>query len=139
VATSANFGGSPTTTTSTFDWGNSSYDTNGGANVSYQGHYTGTACLMSCHAHTMSVGGTVYQSNGTTTAANVQLGIRIDGNLTTTYSGTQGNFFTSASANWATAQIAVRNAQGTQIMPANPSANGNCNSCHGSANRITVP
>jgi hypothetical protein len=128
-------------TGATFDWGTTAYSASGGSSVRYQGHYTGQGCLATaCHNHTISYGGTVYLANGTATAGNVQIGIRIGNTLTTTYSGTQGNFYGNLSgATWASATIAIRNATGTAIMPANASASGNCNSCHSSANRIVVP
>lgn len=79
---------------------------------------------------------------GTSTAGNVQIGIRMGGTLTTAYSGTQGNFHGNISGSgWSTAQIAVPTSGGggTAVMPVNASASGECNSCHGSSNRIVVP
>jgi len=79
-------------------------------------------------------------SNGTSTAGNVQIGIRMGTKLTTAYSGSQGNFYGSISgASWTGATIAIRNATGTAVMPANSSVSGNCNNCHSSSNRIVVP
>jgi hypothetical protein len=123
----------------TFDWGTTTYNSSGGASVTYQGHYTGQGCVgTACHKHTFSFGGTVYQSNGTTTAGNVQIGILMNGALTTTYSGKQGNFFGSSGSGWSTAQIAIRTDSGTLVMPTNASASGNCNGCHSAANRIVA-
>jgi hypothetical protein len=138
----ANGGSPPATPITPFEWGSSSYDANGGDNVAYQtGHYPGMTCLMSCHEHTMTFGGTAYQPNGTSAAANAQIGLLVNGNLTTTYSGSAGNFFATVSGtvDWATAQIGIRTSTGTLGMPVNTSANGNCNSCHGASNRIVVP
>ena len=71
---------------------------------------------------------------------NVQIGIRMGGTLYTTYSGNRGNFFANNSGtSWSTAQIAIRTAAGTMVMPTNPSASGDCNTCHGSTNRIVTP
>lgn len=125
----------------TFDWGATAYSASGGASIRYQGHYTGQGCIgTACHNHTISYGGTVYQSNGTTTAGNVQIGILMGATLTTTYSGTQGNFYGNLSGtDWANAVIAIRNASGTAVMPANSKATGNCNNCHSSSNRIVAP
>jgi hypothetical protein len=128
-------------TGSTFDWGTTTFNASGGSGVSYQGHFTGQTCTNpSCHRHNITYGGTIYQSNGSSTAGNIQIGIRMGNNLVTTYSGSQGNFYGNISgASWATAQIAIRNASGTAVMPTNASASGDCNSCHGSSNRIVVP
>ncbi len=128
--------------TATFDWNSSNYDSNGGANVAYQtGHFAGLACLATCHAHSMTFGGTAYQANGTSAAANAEIGLLVNGNLTTTYAGSAGNFFATVAGtvDWATAQIAIRSSSGTSVMPVNANATGNCNDCHGSTNRIVVP
>jgi hypothetical protein len=133
--------GGNTATAPAFDWGAVSYDANGGTNITYQDHYNGTACFMSCHSHSFTFGGTLYQADGTTAAANVQIGILSNGTLTTTYSGTKGNFFASigATVDWTAVQIAVRSAAGARAMPINASASGNCNNCHGASNRILAP
>ncbi len=124
-----------------FNWGTSTYNPTGGSAVNHQGHNTGAACLASCHSHNFQAGGTIYQTNGTSTAGNVQIGIIMNGTLFTGYSGTQGNFFfaVSGTLNWATAQVAIRTATGTAIHPATTGLSGNCNSCHNSTNRIVVP
>jgi hypothetical protein len=138
-------GGAPGTggsTTADFDWGTTTYNSSGGSSVRYQGHYTGQGCL-SCKSfthRTFTFGGTVYQGNGSSTAANAQIGILVNGSLTTTYSGSQGNFYASISGSaWSTAQIAVRTSAGTRVMPANSTASGDCNSCHGTSNRLVTP
>lgn len=124
-----------------FDWGSSGFDVSGGNGVSYQGHFTGMACHASCHSHNFTAAGTLYQADGTTPLANAQIGILVDGTLTTTYSGSQGNFYVTFgnSVNWSGAQMAIRTATGTSVMPANSNANGNCNDCHNSSNRIVAP
>jgi hypothetical protein len=137
------FGGnSSSVATGTFDWGANKYDPNGGANVAYQGHFTGMACISSsCHSHGFAFGGSVYSPGGTATASNAQIGIWMNGNFTTVYAGKQGNFFASLSGNvdWSKAIIAVRTANGTSAMAVNGQANGNCNSCHDSSRRIIAP
>ena len=50
-----------------------------------EAHFNGNACFASCHAHDMTMGGTVYQANSTTTASSAQIGVWIDGTLFTTY------------------------------------------------------
>ena len=109
--------------------------------MNHQGHNTGAACLASCHSHSFQAGGTIYQTNGTTTAGNVQVGIIMKNTLFTSYSGTQGNFFVpiSGTLDWTTALIAIRTATGTAIHPTTSGLSGNCNSCHTSTNRIVVP
>jgi hypothetical protein len=122
-------------------WGPTDYDATGGLSVSYQDHFNGEPCFASCHAHGITLGGTVYQVNGTDTASNAQIGVWLGGTLFTSYSGSGGNFFTNFLGNldWTKAAIAVRNANGTTYMPANQNANGNCNACHDSRHRIVVP
>jgi hypothetical protein len=133
--------GSGGSSEATFDWGTSSYNPSGGSGVAYQGHFTGQTCVApACHRHNIKYGGTLYQSNGLTTAGNVQIGLRIGGSLTITYSGSQGNFYGNISGtDWANATIAVRNARGTSVMPGNAKATGDCNNCHSASNRIVVP
>jgi hypothetical protein len=127
-----------------FNWGIVTYSVTGGSGIGHQGHDTGQACLASCHNHAFQTGGTIYQANGTTTAANVQVGIiMMNGTLMTTYSGSQGNFYLSLSGtqDWSTAQVAIRTATGTSVHPTVAAMSGNCNSagCHDSSNRIVVP
>jgi hypothetical protein len=139
---SAGSSGSASTAAS-FDWGSTAYNSSGGSGIAFQTHYTGQACMATCHKHTMTYGGTAYQSNGTAGAANAQIGLLINGTLSTTYSGSRGTFYgnLSGTVNWATAQIAIRTATGTLNMPVNASASGNCNSCHSGTGtkRITTP
>lgn len=135
-------GGAPATGgAGAFNWGSVTYSPTGGSAVNHQGHNTGAACLASCHSHNFQAGGTIYQSNGTTAAGNIQVGVIMNGTLFTAYSGSQGNFFfpISGTLNWATAQIAIRSATGTAVHPATSGLSGNCNSCHNSSNRIVVP
>lgn len=127
---------------STFDWGTTPYDATRGASIAYQNHFNGVTCVSAtCHAHTIRMGGTVYQADGVTPAANVQIGIFINGQLSTTYTGTQGNFYSGANGvtNWSVAQIALRTSTGTVTMPVGASASGDCNTCHDATHRITVP
>ena len=124
-----------------FDWGPTRYDPTGGSSVNYQDHFNGDPCFASCHDHGITIGGTVYQANGTDAASNVQIGVFLGGALFTSYCGSNGNFFTNFLGNldWTQAAIAVRNENGTMEMPANPDANGNCNLCHDSSHRIVIP
>jgi hypothetical protein len=133
--------GGTTASTGAFDWGSTTYSSSGGSGTGYQGHYTGQTCVdTTCHRHNITFGGTIYQSNGSSTAGNIQIGILMGGKLTTAYSGSQGNFYGNISGtSWSTAQIAIRNSTGTQVMPTNDKATGNCNNCHGSSNRIVAP
>ena len=124
-----------------FDWGPTRYDTTGGSNVTYQDHFNGQPCFDACHDHRIAIGGTVYQTNGTDTASNAEVGVWIGGALFTSYAGSNGNFFTNffGTVDWSQAAIAVRNANGTRTMPANPNASGDCNHCHDSTRRIVAP
>ncbi len=124
-----------------FDWGPTKYDANGGSSITYQDHFNGDPCFDACHDHRITIGGTVYQANGTDASSNAEVGVWIGGALFTSYTGINGNFFTNflGAADWAKATIAVRNANGTKRMPANPNASGDCNHCHESALRIVSP
>ena len=124
-----------------FDWGSTNYDPTGGSSVTHQAHFNGNACFAACHAHDITLGGTVYQANSTGTASNAQIGVLVGAALFTTYAGNKGNFFLKVSGNvdWTHADIAVRNARGTRRMPVDPNASGDCNQCHDSAHRIVVP
>ena len=124
-----------------FDWGPTQYDTTGGSSVTYQDHFNGEPCFDACHEHRITIGGTVYQANGTDTASGAELGVWIGGTLFTSYAGSNGNFFTNflGTVDWTKAAIAVRNANGTRKMPVNPNASGDCNHCHGSTRRIVTP
>lgn len=105
-------------------------------------HRAGDACL-SCHrsggsAPAWLYGGTVY--SGSAGVAHVQVGIKDGSNFYSSYSADNGNIWLPASAgsvNWATAEIRIRGSAGEAIMPGH--GNGDCNTCHGSSNRITAP
>ena len=124
-----------------FDWGPASYDPTGGSSVTYQDHFNGDPCFQACHDHSITIGGTAYLANGTDTASNVEIGVWIGGTLFTSYAGSNGNFFTNffGTVDWTKAAIAVRNANGTKKMPANPNASGDCNHCHDGTQRILIP
>jgi len=124
-----------------FDWGPTSYDITSGSSVAYQDHLNGERCFAACHDHAITVGGTAYQADGTSTASNGQIGIWLNGALFTSYVGSNGNFFTNffGKVDWTNAAIAVRNENGTKLMPANPNASGDCNYCHIGNHRIIVP
>jgi hypothetical protein len=142
TATGGNSSTGTNSTMPSFDWGGTSYDATGGINVDHQtGHYPGAICFASCHLHTITLGGSAYQSDGTSAAANAQIGLRANGTLTTFYAGSAGNFFATISGtiDWTTAQIALRTEKGALSMPINANASGNCNNCHGTSNRIVVP
>lgn len=89
-------------------------------------------------------GGTVYQANGTTAAAGVQVGVS-DGTRTySTYSASNGNFWLPSSAgtlDWSKALVRLRNATGETIKPAGTSVGAGCNGngCHSAGSRITAP
>ena len=110
-------------------------------------HNAGAGCMSSsCHGTKVPFlfGGTVYKADGTTGAPNVQVGIS-DGTLTVTaYSASNGNIWLPSSAgqlNFATAQIAIRNANGERVKPATAGRGAACNGggCHGSAMRLLEP
>jgi cytochrome c553 len=101
-----------------------------------------------CHASTQTsrafaFGGTVYQTGGSTAAANVQIAITSGTTTVTTYSATNGNFWlplaSAPSINWTTATVHLRNAKGEVAKASGTSVAAGCNSCHGSTMRIIGP
>jgi len=115
------------------DFWDGAYDPNGLPNPSDGEHNDGDYC-MSCHASggdQWLFGGTVYETGGSNGAANVQVGLLLDGTLYTAYSGDNGNFWVAdpgGSPNWANAEVRFRNANGETIMVG--AATAACNSCH---------
>lgn len=105
-------------------------------------HNAGMDC-MTCHSsglHVRLFAGTIYQSDGTTPAPSVEVGVRDGDTLRTAYSAQNGNFWFSddgGTINWPTAQIRARNANGEVIM-LTPGAAG-CNACHNNTLPITEP
>ena len=76
-------------------------------------------------------GGTVYQSDGSTPAANVEIGVSTGGQVYTVYSATNGNFWFEAATNsvdWNSAVISIRNENGETTM--STFGSGTCNLCH---------
>lgn len=89
-------------------------------------------------------GGTVYKADGTTGAANVQVGISDGTLMLTTYTAQNGNVWLPSSAGaitWANAVIAVRNKNGAHVKPATAPRGSACNGsgCHGSTMRLIEP
>jgi len=123
-----------------FDWGTDTYDPSNASSVDHQNHNAGAPCFANCHTHDFTLGGTVYQANDAA-ASGVELGIIVGGTLYTTYSGTRGNFFLTVpgTVDWATAPIGMRSSNGSVLHPTMGGLSGNCNSCHGSSNRIVTP
>jgi hypothetical protein len=108
-----------------------------------QSHNAGDACMTSCHtsgSHKLAFGGTVY--SGTSGKSGVQVGVKVGSDLIQVCSGSNGNFYYLANStiDWANAEVRVRNANGELLgHPSNNAATGDCNSCHGSSNRIPAP
>ncbi len=127
-------------------WKSVTYSSTGLPDVPSGNHNAGRDCLT-CHTGTSQAprwyfAGTVYKAGGTSPAPNVQIGVNDGTNLYTAYSGTNGNFYlrTTATVNWASAQVRIRNANGEKLMiGATPAAA--CNSCHTGTGtpRITAP
>ena len=97
-------------------------------------HNAGRDCL-SCHdgsgeAPHFAFAGTIYNGSGSPVAG---AEIRVEdaaGHFTTVYSATNGNFYKTASANFAApGHAGARNASTTNLMISNVT-NGGCNSCH---------
>jgi hypothetical protein len=118
------------------------YDASGEPNPSDGEHNAGMNC-MSCHASNSDLwlfGGTVYESGGSTGAANVQVGAIVDGTLYTTYSASNGNFWVDhpgGTPDWSGAEVRFRNANGETAMVG--AAAAACNSCHTGSETLIEP
>lgn len=110
-------------------------------------HNPGTNCMSSaCHGMKVPFvfGGTVYQADGMTGAANVEVGIS-DGTLSlTAYSASNGNIWLPSSAgaiNYSVAQIAIRSANGERLKGPTVGRGASCNGggCHNASLRLIEP
>ena len=105
-------------------------------------HNAGQSCA-GCHSSGDAAwlfGGTVYQADGTTGAASVEIGVRDGANVYTAYSATNGNFWfpsTGGTVDWANADVRMRNGTGEATMTS--TATGNCNSCHTGGMALVEP
>ena len=128
--------------TADFWEGAPAYDANGTPDPADGEHNAGTNC-MSCHASggdQWLFGGTVYESGGSTGAANVQVGAMVDGTLYTTYSASNGNFWVAdpgGTISWANSEVRFRNANGETAMIG--AATAACNSCHTGGEALIEP
>jgi hypothetical protein len=129
-------------------WTTVTYSSSGSPNPADGHHNPGQNCIQ-CHVSGSSTGatvwlfaGTVYKTDGTTPAPNVQVGVSDGAILYTAYSATNGNFWVPGpgTVNWATAQVRIRNANGELIM-AGATPASTCNTCHNATvyPRITAP
>jgi len=108
-------------------------------------HYPGTDCLP-CHTGnewSFVASGTVYQKDGKTGLAHVQVGVRNGRRFWSGYSGTNGNFWLSDNGipiDWNTAQVRVRNADGEISGDSGKvKMSGSCNKCHKGEKNLTGP
>ena len=112
-------------------------------------HNPGTDCSgAGCHGPggaggEFVLGGTVYQADGATPAANVQVGIDDGVASYYVYSGANGNFWVTGSSTavtWANAEVRIRNANGEKSMgPTSPGAWCNNAGCHESGSVLVAP
>ena len=109
-------------------------------------HYPSTDCL-SCHRirpPSMVFGGQIFQSNGSTGARNIEIGVKSGANFYSTCTTSAGGLFYAPSntgtINWAGAEVGIRNAKGeSRSMHKNLSLSGSCNAggnCHGTEKLI---
>lgn len=107
-------------------------------------HGVGEAC-GSCHDGSggppaFLFGGTVYEADGSTGAANVQVGVLVGTTLYTTYSAENGNFWVlgdPGDIDWPADDIRLRNENGGI---ANDNHGGtSCNQCHTGGIALTEP
>jgi hypothetical protein len=97
-------------------------------------HQAGNNCMV-CHTSgpgdpLFVLGGTVYQADGTSPAANVEVGVRDNSGFYSGYSATNGNFWVPVpgTIDWASADVRMRNENGESMMIS--TATGACNQCH---------
>jgi hypothetical protein len=138
-------GGSTGTGTGASNWWPTAFDANANPSPLSGKHNPGRACL-GCHktggqGPAWLFGGTIYDQAGSAGVNHVQVGIKDGTKFFSAYSATNGNIWLplgSNSINWATAEIRVRTAAGESTMT-KTATSGDCNSCHDSTNRITMP
>jgi hypothetical protein len=86
-------------------------------------------------------GGTVFQADGTTPAANVQVGVSDGTNKYFVYSATNGMYWAigTATINWALTDIRTRNEKGEHKKLAATGRSADCDSCHIGAQLLKEP
>jgi hypothetical protein len=101
-------------------------------------HFGDRDCLsMGCHSG-WAFAGTVWQSNGSTGARNVEIGVKSGSNFYSICTGQSGGLFAlrSGRITWGGAKVAIRNAKGEKSsMHSGGNLSGSCNAggtCHGS-------
>jgi hypothetical protein len=103
-------------------------------------HYPNQDCLA-CHRG-WPFAGTVFQSNGSTGAQNVEIGIKSGSNFLSTCTSRSGGIFLvrSGTVSWSNAEVRIRNSKGEKSsMHKDGDLSGSCNAggtCHGSTKLI---
>jgi hypothetical protein len=109
-------------------------------------HYPGRPCQV-CHLAGKSApvpfvySGTIYQNGVDAGAPNIEIAVRDGTALYRTCSARDGNFWVDGTAtiNWATAIIRVRNDAGVEKSPTTATArNDECSGCHGATTSLLV-
>ena len=130
-------------------WGDETYDPAGApATLPPSGHHMGMTC-MPCHSagstdvdareFPWAFAGTVRQSPGGPGQGNVQIGIRQGGVLYATYTSSGGHFWLpNGPASWAGAEVRMRSGGGERVMAPRSDMTGDCNECHGPADKNLV-
>jgi hypothetical protein len=136
-------GSAPATGGADADFWSGAYDPTALPNPANGDHNAGQACLY-CHGsmgnRTWAFGGTVYESDGTTPAANVEVGVRDGITFVSAYSATNGNVWLPAGGlaiDWENAEIRLRTANGEKVMV--DVGNGDCNTCHSGDSVLIAP
>jgi hypothetical protein len=111
-------------------------------------HFAGQPC-QDCHvpmkpgsAFPFVIGGTIYQADGDAGAPNIEVAVRSGATLFRTCSTRNGNFWIDGTAtiDWPTVTIRVRNDAGVEKSPTTAAArNDNCNGCHTATARLLAP
>lgn len=100
-------------------------------------------CML-CHASLnqpfMAFGGTVFQSDGVTPAAHVQVGVKDGANSYFVYSNAKGHYWAAGAnnVNWPGADIRMRNSTGEIPKTSVMERGADCDSCHVDAQLLTI-
>jgi hypothetical protein len=131
----------------------SAYDPNGVPSAAESQYHLNTPAsgqtCMACHSAgstestiQLVFGGTVFKADGTTPAANVQVGV-VDGTKKYfVYTATNGQYWVKGtdSLPWSTtADIRIRSASGEKAKKSTDDRNADCDSCHVGVDTLKTP
>lgn len=106
------------------------------------------ACLAGCHepggeSKTLTIGwgGVVYQADGKTRAANVQVGVVSGAHKSFVYSRSDGLYWSEdrSAVDWNTADIRIRSANGEKPKLSSDERGADCDTCHEESGGSALP